>query len=99
MPTRGPGARSLHEETVDVAARVDARAAAPALAAALAALSRADREALLLFAWADLSYEEIAAAVGIPVGTVRSRINRARRQVRERLALDPVSEHTGGRNG
>jgi RNA polymerase sigma-70 factor (ECF subfamily) len=44
---------------------------------------------LLLFAWAELSYDEIATAVGIPVGTVRSRLSRARRQVRARLELDP----------
>jgi RNA polymerase sigma-70 factor, ECF subfamily len=46
-------------------------------------LDARDREALLLFAWADLSYDEIAAALGIPLGTVRSRIHRARRVVRE----------------
>ena len=36
------------------------------------------RDVLLLYAWAELSYEEIATAVGIPVGTVRSRLSRAR---------------------
>jgi RNA polymerase sigma-70 factor (ECF subfamily) len=41
---------------------------------------------LLLYAWADLSYEDIAYALGIPVGTVRSRLNRARRTMRELLA-------------
>jgi RNA polymerase sigma factor (sigma-70 family) len=48
-------------------------------------LDTRDREALLLFAWADLSYEEIATALGIPLGTVRSRIHRARRDLREGL--------------
>jgi RNA polymerase sigma factor (sigma-70 family) len=55
------------------------------VAAALAALTAEDRETLLLFAWADLGYAEIASALGIPVGTVRSRLNRARTIVRERL--------------
>lgn len=55
------------------------------LVAALDELASRDREALLLLAFADLSYAEIADALGIPVGTVRSRLSRARRIVRERL--------------
>jgi RNA polymerase sigma-70 factor, ECF subfamily len=45
---------------------------------ALDALAPADREALLLLAWGELSYDEIARAMNTPVGTVRSRIARAR---------------------
>jgi RNA polymerase sigma factor (sigma-70 family) len=45
---------------------------------ALDALAPPDREALLLLAWGELSYEEIARAMNTPVGTVRSRIARAR---------------------
>jgi RNA polymerase sigma-70 factor (ECF subfamily) len=52
------------------------------LAAALRALPRREREPLLLLAWADLSYEEIALALDIPVGTVRSRISRGRERLR-----------------
>ena len=55
------------------------------LVEALVTLEARDREALLLFAWAELSYDEIAAALGIPLGTVRSRIHRARRLLRESL--------------
>jgi RNA polymerase sigma factor (sigma-70 family) len=51
------------------------------LAAALKKLPRREREALLLLAWADLSYEEIAVALGVPIGTVRSRISRARARI------------------
>lgn len=50
---------------------------------ALVQLDARDREALLLFAWADLTYEEIATALEIPLGTVRSRIHRARHVLRE----------------
>ena len=53
--------------------------------AALDSLSRDEREALFLFAVADLSYEEIADALDIPVGTVRSRLARARGRVRAHL--------------
>jgi len=57
---------------------------------------------LLLFAWADLSYEEISAALGIPAGTVRSRLSRARAHVRElmwpsgQVSVDGATE--GGTN-
>jgi RNA polymerase sigma factor (sigma-70 family) len=57
----------------------------PRLADALAGLSREERDVLLLFAWADLAYEEIAIALSIPVGTVRSRLHRARAQFRAAL--------------
>jgi RNA polymerase sigma factor (sigma-70 family) len=52
---------------------------------AVARLPRRQREVLLLAAWADLSYAEIATALGVPVGTVRSRLARAR----SRLGTDP----------
>ncbi len=62
--------------------RVAAQAAARPLAGALASLSTGDRHVLLLIAWADLSYQEVAEALDIPIGTVRSRLNRARKKVR-----------------
>jgi RNA polymerase sigma factor (sigma-70 family) len=68
-----------------VAADVTAQAARGALAAALARLSPAERGVLLLVAWGDLRYDEVAQALDIPVGTVRSRLSRARRKVREAL--------------
>jgi RNA polymerase sigma factor (sigma-70 family) len=62
----------------------DSRIAAQGpLAGALAALSAGDRNVLLLVAWADLTYQEVAEALDIPVGTVRSRLNRARNRLRE----------------
>lgn len=49
-------------------------------------LSEQDRDLIVLFAWADLSYEQLGAAFGLPVGTVRSRLSRIRTQVRRRLS-------------
>jgi len=60
-------------------------ATAAVMASALDALSHRDRETLFLFVCADLSYEEIGVALNVPVGTVRSRIARARRVLREHL--------------
>ena len=48
------------------------------LARALAAMRPRQRDALLLYALADLSYEEIALALDVPVGTVRTWLHRAR---------------------
>jgi RNA polymerase sigma-70 factor (ECF subfamily) len=84
-PADGPADR--------VAAEVGARALRGLLANALAELADGDRDVLLLLAWGDLSYAEVAEAIGIPVGTVRSRMHRARRQLRDALGgSDPTSE-------
>jgi RNA polymerase sigma factor (sigma-70 family) len=72
------------------AARVSAQQLRQPLARALAQLADRDRDVLLLVSLADLSYEEVAAALGIPAGTVGSRLNRARRTVRAALnGIDP----------
>jgi RNA polymerase sigma-70 factor (ECF subfamily) len=65
--------------------RLDAGGLGRELAAALAGLPAAELEVLLLYAWADLSYPEIATALGVPVGTVRSRLWRARGRICELL--------------
>ncbi len=72
--------------------RSDATARASELAAALRALRPDDRDALLLVVWAELSYEDAAQAVGVPIGTIRSRVHRARAAVR--AALEP--DHAEG---
>lgn len=83
-------------------ARADARDAAPALAAALATLSIDERDVLVLHAWAELSDAEIAISLAIPLGTVKSRLHRARRRLRDALvsagALDPFEEAPDGRD-
>lgn len=62
-----------------------ARWVAPYLARALGLLSQDHRNVLLLNAWADLSGEEIAFALGVPAGTVRSRLSRSRAELRDYL--------------
>jgi RNA polymerase sigma factor (sigma-70 family) len=69
------------------------------LGVALAGLSRGQREVLLLHAWADLDDREIAAALGIPLGTVRSRLSRARASVRAELGYPAHREDRTVRNG
>lgn len=62
--------------------RVDAERMSRKLAAALRGMPARDRDTLLLYAWGDLDYEGVARALEVPVGTVRSRLNRARRVLR-----------------
>ena len=64
------------------------------VAAALSRLSSDERDVLLLFAWADLSYDAIAAALALPVGTVRSRLNRARALMRQALESAEIGKET-----
>jgi RNA polymerase sigma factor (sigma-70 family) len=76
----------------EIVSRLDAAAVRRDLFQALAGLSLGDRDVLLLIAWAGLTSDETAAALGIPSGTVRSRLSRARRKVREALGgQDPTS--------
>jgi len=79
--------------------RADATAAAARIGQVLARLPSADRDVLLLFAWADMSYADIAGTLQIPVGTVRSRLNRARRQLRGETELEHMNLMIGESHG
>jgi RNA polymerase sigma factor (sigma-70 family) len=73
------------------AERVSAEQLRPRLAAALGRLPRRDRELLLLIAWAGLTYQESADALGVPLSTIRSRLHRIRVQTRQALGdIDPT---------
>lgn len=72
-----------HADRVD--SRVSAAGLRGELAGAIAALPRGQRDVLLLVALADLSHDEVAAALGISYGTVGSRLNRARTTLRTAL--------------
>ncbi|MEU0569925.1 RNA polymerase sigma factor [Nonomuraea sp. NPDC005983] len=76
-----------------VVQRVAAATMQPGLAAGLARLSAGDRDVLLLVACGQLSYEEVADALGIPQGTVGSRLNRARKKLRK--IIGPYEEALG----
>ncbi|WP_433351725.1 RNA polymerase sigma factor [Microtetraspora malaysiensis] len=76
--------------------RVAANGARRRLATALAGLPRGHRDTLLLVTWAELTYEQAAQALGVPVGTVRSRVNRARSKLRRALGdIDPTALNEG----
>ncbi|TDD87393.1 RNA polymerase sigma factor [Actinomadura rubrisoli] len=80
------GADPVTESFADAAdARLVADSARRPLAAAIAGLPAAQRDVLLLVTWEGLTYDEAARALGVPEGTVRSRMNRARNKVRKAL--------------
>jgi RNA polymerase sigma-70 factor, ECF subfamily len=86
-----------------VEARVDAERMRGMLARGLADLPPEEADVLLLLVWAELTQAEIADALEVPVGTVKSRLSRARGRLREALAVagsastsDPDPTPTGG---
>jgi RNA polymerase sigma factor (sigma-70 family) len=88
---RVPDPGAVQADGEDVANRLDAERAAGAIGEALAEMPEGERSVLLLIAWADLSYEETAVALGVPIGTVRSRLHRARTRLRE--LLGPIGQY------
>jgi RNA polymerase sigma-70 factor (ECF subfamily) len=76
------------EGTAAIDTRVTAGALSATLGRSLATMRSQDRDVLLLIAWAELTYAEVAAALGTPIGTVRSRLARARQHIRKDLPGD-----------
>jgi RNA polymerase sigma-70 factor (ECF subfamily) len=84
---------SPHEQVPDFAdelvGRIDDAGTLASVREALRSLRTAEREVIALCVWAGLDYAEAAKALGIPVGTVRSRLSRARRKLaRLRASVD-----------
>lgn len=79
------------EATSSVDERLDSISRHAAVMDAVAALPDADRELLVLFAWEERSYRQIASVLSVPVGTVRSRLHRIRRDLR--AGTGPNGEH------
>lgn len=75
-------------------ARIDAERLGRRLARALRRLSAEDRDTLLLYAWGELDYASIARAMQVPIGTVRSRLNRARRLLRRAAGIETIEQET-----
>ncbi|WP_405860737.1 sigma-70 family RNA polymerase sigma factor [Streptomyces sp. NBC_01515] len=69
----------------EVAARLDDTAELGLVRTALATLRRAEREVLALCVWSGLDYRAAAEALGVPVGTVRSRLSRARAKLAKHI--------------
>jgi RNA polymerase sigma factor (sigma-70 family) len=92
--SRLPAAPDVPDFADELASRIDDAARLEVVRTALLGLRRCEREVLALCVWSGLNYAEAAEALGVPVGTVRSRLSRARRKL-QRFAA--VSEHEPGR--
>jgi len=95
-PPGGPGQDPAAARGADeLAGRLDDAAQLHLVAEALGALRRSEREVMALCVWSGLDYTAAAGALGVPVGTVRSRLSRARRRLRK--LVPPDREPAGGR--
>lgn len=88
----------------DLAGRLDDERRMSEVLDAIQQLPLVDREVLALCVWQGLGYEQAAAALGVPVGTIRSRLSRARHRLRELVSThgherDVDPESTGGTKG
>jgi RNA polymerase sigma-70 factor (ECF subfamily) len=81
LPTRLPKEEVVPDFAEEVTARIDDRERLAQVRTALAALREPEREVLALCVWSGLGYAEVAEALGVPVGTVRSRLSRARKKL------------------
>ncbi|MEU9359654.1 RNA polymerase sigma factor [Streptomyces sp. NPDC048301] len=79
---RRPAPTPVADFAEETAGRIDDARQLAAVQATLDQLKRPEREVLALCVWAGLDYEQAAQALGVPVGTVRSRLSRARTKLR-----------------
>ena len=83
---------SGHDPSDDSDARLEASLALKSIAGSIARLRRGDRDVLTLAAWSELDSSGIAEALGIPEGTVRSRLHRCRRILKAHLEAAGVRD-------
>ncbi|MFF4657383.1 RNA polymerase sigma factor [Streptomyces sp. NPDC001381] len=85
--SRLPRDEAVRDFADEVAGRLDDAARLDLVRTALTRLRRADREVLALCVWSGLDYRAAAEALGVPVGTVRSRLSRARTKLAKYMEL------------
>ncbi|MFI8829042.1 RNA polymerase sigma factor [Streptomyces sp. NPDC053431] len=90
--TRLPREEVFPDFAEDLVDRIDDAGQIAVLQAALSRLRRAEREVVALCIWSGLEYAAAAQALGIPVGTVRSRLSRARKKLRKFAGVEVPSQ-------
>ncbi|MFF0293863.1 RNA polymerase sigma factor [Kitasatospora sp. NPDC004614] len=92
LAATGPSVVEMPDHAEEVVGQVDDRRRIAATVTAIGALRRAEREVLILCLWEGLEYAEAAEALGVPVGTVRSRLSRARTKLRKLAHAELATE-------
>ena len=95
---RLPSAPVIPDFADDLAGRIDDAARLMAVRSAFARLRRGEQEVLALCVWSGLDYSAAAGALGVPVGTVRSRLSRARARLAKLAAADQAGANPAGLN-
>jgi RNA polymerase sigma factor (sigma-70 family) len=95
---KAPLTEDVGDHADEVAARIDSERQMQRVLSALRTLKRADQDVVAMCDWEGLSYDEAAAALGVPIGTVRSRLSRARARLKV-LLTDEVGPHADSRVG
>ncbi|HWF42371.1 MAG TPA: RNA polymerase sigma factor [Acidothermaceae bacterium] len=93
-----PQSEHVGDHADEVAARIDSERQMQRVLSALRTLKRSDQDVVAMCDWEGLSYDEAAAALGVPIGTVRSRLSRARARLKV-LLTDEVGPHADSRVG
>ncbi|KOG28566.1 RNA polymerase sigma70 factor [Streptomyces resistomycificus] len=96
---RLPRDEAVRDFADEVAGRLDDAARLTVVRTALAKLRRGEREVLALCVWSGLDYRAAAEALGVPVGTVRSRLSRARTKLAKHLEPPAARGQTSGDRG
>lgn len=96
--TRLPKGDYQHDFADEIVDRLDDERRMQAILRAVRRLPQRQQEVLALCAWSGLTYEEAAIALNVPIGTVRSRLSRARKGVRAILLSNghQLNEAPGG---
>jgi len=79
---KAPLTEHVRDHADDVAARIDSERQMQRVLLALRTLKRADQDVVAMCDWEGLSYDEAATVLGVPIGTVRSRLSRARARLK-----------------
>lgn len=85
-----PPPEQVPDHAHDVGQRLDDQERMREVLAEMSSLGVAEQEVVTLCLWAELTYEQAAVAMGVPVGTVRSRLSRARAKLKASAQTKPT---------